>query len=710
MSVPFRPLPGHRAAAVALFWPALALAQAAPESVLITGAIVERLVADAPYAVTVIDRDALRNGGAQVNLSEALSRVPGLVVANRSNYAQDLQISSRGFGARAGFGVRGIRLLADGIPASGPDGQGQVAQFDLAGAERVEVLRGPFSVLYGNSSGGVISLISAPVKRLEVEGELDLGGFGFQQLRGTVAAPLGGGFTLRASLSALSIDGFRPHSAAQRELASARLGWQGASDTVTVLGSSFSQPAQDPLGLSRAQFDADPFQTTSQAITFDTRKLAAQQQLGASWKHRFDDSALRDLQLVAYDGRRSVTQWLAIAASTQGTAGTSKHGGGVIDFDRDFSGADLRLRFAWDRIDLLLGAAYDSQTDARRGYENFTGTGSGQVLGVTGALRRDETNRARTSDVFAQGEFAIGAGLTASAGLRSGRVRLSAEDFYVVAPNNGDDSGAVSYRYNNPVLGLRWQAQPGWQVYGSVARGFESPTLGEMAYRADGSGGFNTALLPQTSRQAELGSRWRGEGVDADITLFQARVADEIGVATNAGGRSAFQNVGRTQRRGLELAGGWQPGGGLRTRLALTWLDATYQDNFLTCAGIPCNAPTLPVPAGNRVAGTQRSSGFAEVAWRSAGAGEFGLELRGAGRTAVNDVNNDFAAGYGVAGLRWAWGLDTGGGTRLETLVRLDNVLNRRYAGSVIVNDANGRFFEAAAPRNLMLALRLIGG
>jgi iron complex outermembrane recepter protein len=710
MPVPFLALPARRAAALTLLCPALALAQAAPETVLITGSIVERVVADAPYAVTVIDRETLRNGGPQINLSEALSRVPGLVVANRSNYAQDLQISSRGFGARAGFGVRGIRLLADGIPASGPDGQGQVAQFDLAGAERVEVLRGPFSVLYGNSSGGVISLVSAPVKRFAVEGELDLGSFGLQQLRGTVAAPLGGGFSLRASVSSLAIDGFRPHSAAQRELANARLGWQGGADTVTVLGSSFSQPAQDPLGLSRAQFDADPFQTTSQAITFDTRKLATQQQLGASWKHRFDDSALRDLQLAAYDGRRSVTQWLAIPASTQGVAGTSKHGGGVIDFDRDFSGADLRLRFAWANVDLLLGAAHDSQTDARRGYENFIGTGAGQVLGVTGALRRDETNRARTTDVYAQGEVALGAGLTASAGLRSGRVKLSAEDFYVVAPNNGDDSGAVSYRYNNPVLGLRWQAQPGWQVYASVARGFESPTLGEMAYRADGTGGFNTALLPQTSRQAEVGSKWRGAGIDADVTLFQAKVDDEIGVATNAGGRSAFQNVGRTLRRGVEVAGGWQPGAGWRTRLALTWLDATYQDNFLTCAAIPCNAPTLAVPAGNRVAGTQRSSGFAELAWRGAEAGEFGLELRAGGGTAVNDVNSDFATRYGVAGLRWAWGRDTGGGTRLETLLRLDNALNRRYAGSVIVNDANGRFFEAAAPRNFTLALRLIGG
>ena len=553
------------ASAASLLAPAAALAQQPPvERILITGSIVERVVDEAPYAITVVDREALRSAGAQVNLSEALARVPGLVVSNRSNYAQDLQISSRGFGARAGFGVRGIRLLADGIPASGPDGQGQVAQFDLAGAERVEVLRGPFSVLYGNSSGGVISLVSAPVRRFAVEGEMDLGAFGFQQLRGTVAAPLGNGFSLRASGSAMAIEGFRPHSSARRDLASARLGWQGAADTVTVQASAFRQPAQDPLGLNRRDFDADPYQTTSQATTFDTRKESAQQQLGASWTHRFADGALRDAQLAAYSGRRSVTQWLAIAAGTQGVVGTSKHGGGVIDFDRDFSGADLRLRFAWTSIDLLVGAAHDRQTDARRGYENYSGPMSAPTAyGVIGTLRRDETNTARSTDVYAQGEFQLGAGLALSAGVRSGRVTLAAQDAFLA---NGDDSGSVAFRYDNPVLGLRWQVAPGWQLFTSVARGFESPTLGEMAYRADGTGGFNTALLPQVSRQAEVGGKWRGAQADAELTLFQADVDDEIGVATNAGGRSAFQNVGRTQRRGVELAGGWAPGGGWRTR------------------------------------------------------------------------------------------------------------------------------------------------
>mgnify|MGYP000935862738 CR=1 FL=1 len=215
------------------------LAQTAPE-VIITGSIAERAAAEAPFAINLVEREAFRSAGPMLNLSETMARVPGLVVSNRSNYAQDLQISSRGFGARAGFGVRGIRLYSDGIPASGPDGQGQVSHYDIAGAQRVEVLRGPFSVLYGNSSGGVISLISAPARRAEFELEGDVGSFGLHQLRFGVASPFGEGFDFRAGVSTMEIDGFRPQSSAQRTLGNLRLGWNGPADSVTLLVNEFT--------------------------------------------------------------------------------------------------------------------------------------------------------------------------------------------------------------------------------------------------------------------------------------------------------------------------------------------------------------------------------------------------------------------------------------------------------------------------------------
>ena len=692
-------------AAVTGLAPCAAVAQAdtaAPEQVVITVSVTERAAAEAPYAITVIDAATLRSSGPLINLSEAMARVPGLVVANRNNYAQDLQISARGFGARAGFGVRGLRLYSDGIPATMPDGQGQVSHFDLAGAERVEVLRGPFSVLYGNSSGGVIALVSAPVREGRAEAGVDIGSFGLRQLRASVAAPLGGGFNLRASVAGLEWEGLRPHSAAQKKSGNLRLGYEGRADRVVVQLGALDQPADDPLGLTRAQFDADPYQTTAQATQFDTRKTARQLQIGASWRHRFDTAApLRESTLSAYSGQRAVVQWLAIPAATQSNP---RHGGGVIDFDRDYDGVDARLSWRWSGVDLVTGVAVERQRDERRGYLNYSGTVAAPSYGVIGALRRDERNRARSADVYAQLEAQLAPAWVASGGVRSGKVRLSADDQYL---SNGDDSGQRDLRYTNPVLGLRWTALPGLNLHASVARGFESPTLGELAYRTDGSGGFNTTLLAQESRQFELGAKWRSGNLSLDAVLFRIEVDDEIGVATNAGGRSAFQNVGRTERSGAELALGWRLAPQWRTQLSLTLLDATYRDGFLACAGIPCAAPSVPIPAGNRIVGTQRGSVYAELVWQPAAATELALEVRAASASAANDSNTQFAPRYALLALRASQRYALGEGVTLELLARLDNAADRVHAGSLIVNDANGRYFEPGAPRHALLSLRL---
>ncbi len=681
--------------------------QGVAQQVVVTGSVRERVAAEVPYAIGVIGREELRAAGPMINLSEALARVPGLIVNNRNNYAQDLQVSSRGFGSRATFGVRGLRLYSDGIPATMPDGQGQVSHFDLAGASRIEVLRGPFSVLYGNSSGGVIAAFSSPVRERQGEVALDVGSDGLRQLRGSVEAPLGGGFDLRLSGATMEYDGFRPQMEAKRHTFNARLGWQGESDRVIVQAGYFSQPAQDPLGLTRAEFNATPYGTTQGQVrtsppgspvvpvaqVFNTRKDAEQTQVGVSWKHSFGDGVLRESQVAAYSGRRSVTQWQSIPVNVQAAP---THSGGVVDFDREYRGIDARLRWSWENVDLLTGVAYETQGDDRRGFENFTGTAAAPTaLGVSGIQRRDERNRATTRDAYAQLDWKLASTVNASAGVRSGEIKLSTRDFYV-RTGNPDDSGDLKFSYTNPVLGLRWQALPTLQLHASAARGFESPTLTELAYRSGGLGsGFNTALQPQSSRQFELGAKWR-EGVwGMDAALFRANVDNEIGVDTNSGGRSSYKNVGRTRRQGAELSTTWQPQAAWRTQLGVTYLDASYRDGAF---------------ADNRIAGTQRTSAFGEVAWRDAGLGEWALEARALGRTAVNDLNSDFAPGYVITNLRWIKSWPLAGGRKVELLARVDNLADKVYAGSVIVNEGNGRYFETGAPRSFLLGVRVYGG
>ncbi|WP_242615467.1 TonB-dependent receptor family protein [Sphaerotilus mobilis] len=676
------------------------------EPVVITGSTREQKLVDTPYAINAVGSEALRAAGPMVNLSEALQSVPGLVVANRNNYAQDLQISSRGFGARAGFGVRGMRLYADGIPATMPDGQGQVAHFDLAGADRVEVLRGPFSSIYGSSSGGVIAVFSKPVREPNMEVAADAGSAGLRQLRASVATPFGDGFDLSANVSDFQIDGFRPQSDADRQLATVRLGWKNATDKVVATFSHQRQRASDPLGLDAAQFNTDPDSTTANAILYNTRKTIEQDQLGTSWQHRFDDAgALAGSQLSAYAGQRAVVQFLAI---TPGTQANPRHGGGVIDFDRSYSGIDGRLDWRWDQVDLITGINLEQQSDDRRGFENFTGTAPNQVVGVLSNPRRNEVNKAQSREAYAQSAWDLSNDWQLSGGLRGGKVTMSVDDAYL---SNGDDSGERSFSYVNPVIGLRWKTSDTMTLHASAGRGYETPTLGELAYPPNNTlNGFNTTLQAQSSRQLELGAKWRAGPLALDATVFAIRTANEIGVSFNQGGRSSFQNVGRTERSGAELSGAWRITPALRSMLAVSVLDATYLDNFVTCTAIPCNATTGTdvVPAGNRIAGTQQQSIYAELAWKApwASDAETALEWRAAGNTAANDLNTAYAAGYGIANVRYRqrFALDANGA--VELLARVDNLGDRRYAGSVIVNDLNGRYYEPAPGRSALVSLR----
>jgi iron complex outermembrane receptor protein len=548
----------------------------------------------------------------------------------------------------------------------------------------------------------VISLVSAaPTERRWRLGG-DMGSDGLWQARAGVEAPLDGGFSLRASASHFEIDGLRPQSRARRTLGNVRLGWDLPQDRVVVVLNSIDQPALDPLGLSRAQLEELGFDaTTPQALAFDTRKTARQDQAGASWLHRFADAgALRESRLAAYVGQRSVTQWQSIPPGTPpGGQFAPTSPGGVIDFDREYAGLDGRLVWRWAlagerSAQLVAGTSLDQSREDRRGYQNFIDTDDGRVLGVTGALRRDERNRVATRDVYAQAEVDLARDWTATLGVRHGRVDFRSEDRFL---DNGDDSGSRSLRYTNPVAALQWRATPALNLYVSTARGFESPTLNELFYRPDALTGFNTALDAQTSRQWEAGLKWRDPARAAafDAAVFDIRTDDEIGVASSSGGRTTFRNVGRTRRYGAELDLRWRVADAWRAQLAASWLDATYRDTL----------PSTPIVAGRRIAGTLDAWGYAELAWLPVTGTELALEGRAQSDVPVDDANSDFAEGFGLLALRARWQRELGAG-RLELLARVDNLTGRRVVGSVIVNESNQRFFEPAPGRTWLIAAR----
>ena len=628
--------------------------------------------------VDVVEGSELRDGQAQINLSEGLARVPGLVIRNRQNYAQDQQISIRGYGARTPFGVRGVRLYVDGIPASSADGQGQTDAFALGVADRIEVVRGPFSALYGASAGGAILLYTEDGARpAEWRAGAVVGRDGLWRLStqatgqtGDASAP---GWNYAVNLSAFGTEGARPQSAADRQTANLKLARAHEGGRTVLLFNHVNGFAEDPQGLNAADFAANPRQTFSGAIQYNTRKQLSQDQVGIAFDQALGDG--HKLELMGYAGQRSTMSFQSTPKQTQ--LDNPNYPGAAPDLNRDYWGLNARWRLdrSYDsgRLAVSAGLASDQQLDDRKGYQNFVGS----TLGVQGALKRDETNRAKTLDPYAQAEWQS-ANWALSGAVRHSRTELSSVDHYLL--DGKDGSGARNFDANLPVLGARLSLTPELQAFASVGRGFETPTLNEVAYLAGGVAGLNTQLNAARSRSAEIGLRGRAGNGWWTSTLFDIRTSDEIVVASSSGGQTTYKNQGHTQRQGLELSGEYALGPVVLNG-AYTYLNATYSES------------------GNWMPGVARDQLYAQAAWTPGWAGSvLALEARHSGKVAVNDANALFAGSYtlfnAVARFEqrdgpWTW----------SEFVRLDNLTNRIYAGSVIVNDSNSRYFEPGLRR-----------
>jgi len=508
-----------------------------------------------------------------------------------------------------------------------------------------------------------------------------------------------GGFGYVVSGSTFHIDGYREHSEAQRNIGNAKLTWRDDANRVTLVVNSLALPkAQDPLGLTRAQFETDPRGVDPAAIAFDTRKTVDQTQLGLVYERRIDD--VNSLRALVYAGHRNTEQFQAIPVAPQASP---LHPGGVIVLGRDYRGTDVRWtakgRLADGPATLVAGVAYDELDEHRRGFQNFVGT----TLGVEGALRRDEDNNVDNFDQYLQGSWQFAPRWTVHAGLRHSKVRFSSEDHYV-APPNPDDSGKLDFDATLPVVGLMFAATPDVHLYVTAGRGFETPTLNELAYRPNGLTGLNLALGAATSDSYEAGVKTRTGWGDVNLALFDTRTSNEIATLTNVGGRSTFQNVGSTRRRGLEAAWSADLRENLRAQVAYTRLDARYRDTFQTCTVTPCPAPNLTVPAGNRIPGIARDSVYGALGWVPPSGWRGGVEARALSKVWVNDVNSDAAAGFATVNASFGY-VARVGAVDLTGFARVDNVFSRSYAGSVIVNEGNARYFEPAPTRNWTVGL-----
>ena len=426
----------------------------------------------------------------------------------------------------------------------------------------------------------------------------------------------------------------------------------------------------------------------------DARKSVHQTQIGNVDEWRLDD--LTNITGRVYVGQRGLDNALSTPLTPQ-LAPTSS--GGIVAFTRVYAGAGIlvsrRVPLDADRnLRLTAGIDLDRERENRQGYIDDAG--------VQGALKRDERNLVDDRDAFIQAAWDFTRDWTLTAGARHNDVRFRSDDHFVT-PTNPDDSGGVDYLGSNPVGGIAWRMRSDLHLYANVGRGFETPTFTELAYRPDGTG-LNTQLAASRSRHAEIGAKWKpSDDHRLEAAVFDIATRDELVVDTNVGGRSTFRNAGRTTRRGAELSDDRQWSEAWHTVLSATVLQARFRDGFESGSG----ASAVAVATGNHLPGAPERSAYAELAWQPRQAwGGFraGLELVHTGRLWVDDANSDAAGSSTVLNARAGFAQSVGG-WQVTELLRLDNATNRRYAGSVIVNESNRRFFEPALQRNWLLAL-----
>jgi iron complex outermembrane receptor protein len=669
--------------------------------VVVTATRTEQNSFDVPASIDVVESAQIHEQQLQTNLSESLARIPGVTVANRQNYAQDLQISSRGFGARAPFGVKGIRIIVDDIPATMPDGQGQGATISLGSTDHIELLRGPFSALYGNGAGGVLQAFTENGKGSpKISTNFATGSYGTtrEELK---ASGKEGAVSYLVDGSWFNTDGYRDHSKTDRNQANAKIVWEVNDSTKFKLSAnSFHQTAEDPLGLTLTQLAYNPTMagggtgntgTSPTSVAFNSSKTINYNQAGLVLDKEINEN--NSFKVITYYGTRKVQQLQSFQAL------------GIVDLDRDFGGINLRYNFSTEvvgqKLKITGGLDYDKSSENRTAFNNNNGTPSTTAL-------RNEDDSVYNLDPYIQANLQLGSDWEVTGGLRHNNVNFNIKD-NLIPSGATSNTGSVSYSKTTPSLGVVFHATPTINFYANAGKGFETPTFAEISYSLNSNGTVNTtkstlALKPSESTTYEIGTKtFIADNSRLNVALFTTRVTDEIAAANNSAGKVAYQNIPETERDGLEISVDTNWANNLKTYIAYTYLDATVSQSY----NKKVSGTAQQINSGNRIPGISKNSLYAEVQWSYEPIGfNTAVEANWRSKYYATDINDasGLAKSFVAANIRAGfnqkinnWGL--------SEFVRVNNIFDRDYVGSVIVNDSNSRFFEPAPGRNWLLGL-----
>jgi iron complex outermembrane receptor protein len=638
----------------------------------------------APYAVSVRAGEELRRARPGMALDETLGGIPGVQVDNRFNYALGERISVRGFGARAQFGVRGVRVLVDGIPATLPDGQTTLNHVDVGALGRAEVIRGPASALYGNAAGGVVRLSTLPPPPVPLASEYRAvgGSDGLLRLQ-TSAAGTSGALAYRGSLTRLTYDGYREHAGAENTLGSASLAWRRGGDAVRLSFTGVRYDARSAGSLTDSLLRADRRAVAPVYLRDDTGEEGRQGQLGVTWEHALGGGAL---EAAAYVLGRSIENPIPFS---------------FVDLDRRVGGVRAAvsglLAVGGHNARWTAGAEAERQRDDRKNFTNESGRPGTETL--------DQRERVTALAGFAQALLPLGGRVDLLGAVRYDRFRFQADDRLVTAANP-DDSGARTMDAWSPTAGVTFAATDAVSLYANFATAFETPTTTELVNRPTGAGGFNPELSPQRTTSVEAGVKGRAGPAAFELAAYRARVRDALipFEVEGAPGRQFFRNAGRAVHRGVEASATVDVAPWMRARAAYTLTDARFGRYVKGGTDLE----------GNRVPGIAPHRVDASVDWTSRRGPFGGIEARHESAVPVADTDSTGAfdsPAYTVFDLRAGWAELRVGRARATPSIGVRNLFGVDYNTSVSINAAGRRYYEPGPGRTFHAGLMVrLGG
>ncbi|MDH4055232.1 MAG: TonB-dependent receptor [Gammaproteobacteria bacterium] len=643
------------------------------DEIIVTATRRETAVRNVARSISVVNKNEIQGAQQMLGLDEALARVPGLYMQNRYNFAQDLKVSLRGFGARSSFGIRGVRIFVDDIPESLPDGQAQVDSIDLGSTSRIEVLRGPASSLYGNAAGGVIAVYSELGSDPSyVEAGLAGGDYGYrrQQLK---AAGGNGSVQYMVNASSTDLDGYREHSSANGRSINAKLAYRPTDhDELQLTFNNTDQPrADDAGGIDAAQMALDRRSARSLNILFNAGEALNQQRLGAVYK---TDRSGGELMLRNYYVWRDFESLLPFTD------------GGAVDLQRFYYGAGAQYTFRElgpQQLQLTTGFDLDRQDDDRQRFDNNDGAVGNKVF--------EQNEKVDSNGVYLLARMPLSGNATVSAGLRYDRVFFDVDDTFL---SDGDDSGELEFDHWSPSLAVQYTLGPR-MMFASWSSSFETPTTTELA-NPDGSGGFNESLQPQLADNFEIGFKSSHESLSYELSIFHIDLEQELvpfEIATSPG-RSFYSNAGSSSRDGVEAALSWQGQSGLSAELSYTWSDFRF-DEFID-AGQDYSGRQLP--------GLPEHFGYVSLTYASGSGFTASVETLFSGELYANNGNTTSVGSYAVSNVRLEYSLQRGA-WRFRPYLGVNNVFDEKYASNIRVNAFGGRYYEPAPELNIYAGL-----